>query len=46
MTHGADLQQCVELSATDRAVVGLVAQVVSAAVAQAEVSAWQYQRVT
>jgi len=40
------LQQCIELGATYRAVVGLVAQVVSAAVTEAEVSTRQYESVT
>ena len=45
MSHGTDLQQCIELGAADGTVVGLVAQVVSASVAEAEVSARQDQSV-
>jgi len=45
VTHGTHLQQCIELGATYRTVVSLVAQIVRTAVAQAEVSARQYEGV-
>jgi len=46
VTHGTNLQQRVELGAAYRAVVGLVAEIVGAAVTQAEVTARQYEGVT
>ena len=46
MPHRTHLQQRVELGAADRAVVGLVAEIVSTAITETQVSARQDQSVT